>query len=107
MNQLLCHIPNNVDGQTFLKVLKKSLRGTKHGVWARGRGVRKLTVETYHQHEDLRRSIPHKYSTSFAVYITEKPTFTYRQVTKTIIVPKTVFVEQTVKDVIKVPTKWA
>jgi hypothetical protein len=108
MNKLLCHIPNNEDGQTFLKVLKKSLRGTPHGVWARGRGARKPHAHGNPRlHAHFRQDLPKIHATSFAVYLIEKPKYHYKKVTRVVQVPKTVMVERTETDYVKVPTKWA
>ena len=74
MNTLLCHVPNNHEGQTFLKVLKQSLRGTPKGVWARSRGPRKPHAKgDKWTHARFRQDLPREHATHFAVYLTDKP----------------------------------
>lgn len=73
MNKLFCHVPNNKDGQTFLKVLSKALRGTPKGVWARGRGPRKAAAKGNSRLlAQFRSDLPKEHATHFAVYLTDK-----------------------------------
>lgn len=89
------NVPNNADGQTFIRVLRQSLKGTPNGVFVRGRGPRKPHVSQDRSHDRLRQDLPLKHATHFTVYITEKPR--YRYVTRT----------KTVTETVRVPTKWA
>jgi hypothetical protein len=89
-------VPNNVEGQTFIKSLRKFLRNTPNGVSVRGRGPRKVfTGFLGKSHRNLRQDLPLSVATHFTVYITEKPKFRYVKQTKT------------VTDYVKTPTKWA
>lgn len=89
------NVPNNADGQTFIRVLRQSLKGTPNGVFVRGRGPRKPHVGQGQSHDRLRQDLPLKLATHFTVYITEKPKFRYVRQTKT------------VTEWVKTPTKWA
>lgn len=97
------NIPNTVEGQTFIKVLKQSLRNTPMGVKVRGRGPR-FPREGYSRHS-LTGTLPHKFAVEFTVYVQPKPTQRYKRVTvkKVVSVP----VEREVTEYVPVPTKWA
>lgn len=101
------NVPNNADGQTFIRVLRQSLKGTPNGVFIRGRGPRKPHISNGRSHDRLRQDLPLKLATHFTVYITEKPKFRYvkKMVTKTVMVT----VPQTRQEIdyVRVPTKWA
>lgn len=102
------NVPNNVEGQTFIKSLRKFLKNTPNGVSVRGRGPRKPHVGINGKsHENLRQDLPLSVATHFTVYITEKPKFRYvkKMVTKTVMVT----VPQTRQEIdyVRVPTKWA
>lgn len=90
------NVPNNAEGQTFIRVLRQSLKGTPNGVMVRGRGPRKPHAGFEgRSHDRLRQDLPLSKATHFTVYITEKPRFRYVRQTKT------------VTEYVKVPTKWA
>ena len=57
------NVPNNVEGQTFIKSLRKFLRNTPNGVSVRGRGPRKPFVSHTRSHERLRQDLPLKNAT--------------------------------------------
>lgn len=85
MNKLT--VPNTDEGKQFIASLRKFLKGTPKTIKVRGRGYR-------HGVTKYRQDLPLKLATSFAVYFENRPTFRYRQVTKT------------VTEWVKVPTKW-
>lgn len=85
------HVPNNSEGQTFIKVLRQLLKNTPQTIVVRGRGPRKPHVGIDgRSHRNLRQDLPLKVATHFTVYIMKRPTIRRHTITSG-----------------WVPTKWA
>ena len=87
-NHALVIIDNNAEGQQFLNTLRKYLRNTPKTVKVYGRGPR----PAYPQYQN---NLPPAMAERLALYIREKPTTRWKEVTRV------------VKEYVRVPTKWA
>jgi len=104
-------VPNNDEGQKFIKTFRKFLKNTPMGLVTYGRGQRKIHSNGKKWlHNKYRQTLPISLSERISVYISPRPTHRYKYSTKwvksTMINGQEVVGDRLVNTWERVPTKW-
>ena len=65
-------IPNDLEGNAFLKQFKKYANKKAYKIVVRGRGNRKMHISTELSHHSLRQDLPIRLAERLAVYMNSK-----------------------------------